>query len=442
MKKIILFLLAFILLVNTASAIENASVELHGEKTDVVLGEDIILKLSAVNIITKPMMTVQVILIPPSGMSVSSSEFVTSGAGQFTSTFNISTGAGKDIEVRINTNQIGDFNVKGRVIYYFGGDISTAEDSTLNLPITVRAPLPTPVDERTAAEKTTGLSKNTLIIIGILALILIFIIYRSRKKSAEAEALISASVQLYGEKTDVVMGEDIVLKLSAVNVITKPAMTVQVIIIPPSGMSVTSSGFVTSGAGQYTTTYTVDPGAGKDFEVRIKPNQTGDFEVKGRVVYYFGKDKGTTKDHTLSLPVKVRPGENEFERAGRLGVADVRSQHAVKSEVLEFGRQQKVREAETNIVIEQKESESDFEEAKRGIEALRLLKQAKAEGRRGEAGAGQDTHEFGRSGSITINGSIIRRSNIGAGAMKKCPHCGATLPMYASFCGECGSKMR
>ena len=124
MNKIILFLLAFILLVNTASAVENASVELHGEKTDVVLGEDIILKLSAVNIITKPMMTVQVILIPPSGMSVSSSEFVTSGAGQFTSTFNISTGTGKDIEVRIKANQAGDFNVTGRVIYYFGDDKS------------------------------------------------------------------------------------------------------------------------------------------------------------------------------------------------------------------------------------------------------------------------------------------------------------------------------
>ncbi len=392
----------FILLVNTASAAVNASVELHGEKTDVVLGEDIILKLSAVKFINKPVMTVQVILIPPSGMSVTSTEFVNSGAGQFTSTFNISTGDVRDIEVKIKTQQAGDFEVKARVMYYFGNDQSTAEYLELGLPIKVRTPPPTPVDERTPIEKTTGLSKNTLIIIGILALILILIIYRSRKKSAQAAALISASVQLYGEKTDVVMGEDIVLKLSAVNVITKPAMTVQVIIIPPSGMSVTSSGFVTSGAGQYTTTYTVDPGVGKDLEVRIKPNQTGDFEVKGRVIYYFGKDKGTTKDHTLTLPIKVRLDES---------------------------------------AVREKESESDFEEARRGIEALRLLKQAKAEGRKGEAGDGQDTHEFGRSGSITINGSIIQRSNIGAGEMKKCPHCGATLPKYAGFCGECGGKL-
>lgn len=449
MKKILLLSIIFILLINVASAANNTtassvSIDLHGEKTDVVLGEDIVLKLSAVNIITKPMMTVQVILIPPSGMSVTSSDFVTSGAGQFTSTFNISTGAGRDIEVRIKTNQAGDFDVKGKVIYYFGSDQSTAEYLELSLPIKVMTPPPTPVDMRTPVERTTGLSKTTLMILGILALLLILIIYISRRKSAQAEAAILASVQLYGEKTDVVMGEDIVLKLSAVNVIAKPPMTVQVIISPPSGMSLTSSEFVTSGAGQYTTSYTVDPGAGKDIEVRIKPNQPGDFEVKGRVVYYFGKDKGTKKDLPLSLPVKVRPGENEFERAAKIGVADVRSQHAVRNEVLEFGRQQKVKEAETDFLIEQKESESDFEEARRGIEALKLLKQAKAEGKK----AGYDmegdnkgtTFKSGRSGSITVDGSIIHGSPIGAGA-KKCPHCGATLPKYAGFCGECGGKL-
>jgi hypothetical protein len=62
-----IFLIALLLFVNTVSAAENASVVLHGEKTDVVLGEDIILKLSAVNIITNPVMAVQVILIPLPG---------------------------------------------------------------------------------------------------------------------------------------------------------------------------------------------------------------------------------------------------------------------------------------------------------------------------------------------------------------------------------------
>ncbi|MCZ7384300.1 MAG: LemA family protein [Candidatus Methanoperedens sp.] len=116
----------------------------------------------------------------------------------------------------------------------------------------------------------------------------------------------SASVELYGEKTNVDIGEDIILKLSAVNLITKPVMTVQVILIPPSGMSVTSSEFATSGAGQFTTTYKLDPGGARDIEVRIKTSQAGDFTVRGRVIYYFGDNTSTAEDHTLELPIKVR----------------------------------------------------------------------------------------------------------------------------------------
>jgi hypothetical protein len=117
---------------------------------------------------------------------------------------------------------------------------------------------------------------------------------------------ITASVELYGEKTDVELGENIILKLSSVNLITKPVMTVQVILIPPSGMPVTSSEFVLSGAEQYTTTYKLEPGSVKDIEIMIKTSQAGDFIVKGRIIYYFGIDQSTTEDHTLELPIKVR----------------------------------------------------------------------------------------------------------------------------------------
>jgi len=116
----------------------------------------------------------------------------------------------------------------------------------------------------------------------------------------------SSAVLLHGEKTDVVMGEDILLKLSAVNLITKPPMSVQVMIYPPSGMSVTSSDFVKSGAGIYTTTYMLNPGDGKNIMVNIKSNQIGDFNVTGRIVYYFGEDKDKSEDCTLNLPIKVR----------------------------------------------------------------------------------------------------------------------------------------
>ncbi len=135
----------------TPSQISNASVQLHGGKTDVVVGEDILLRLSAVNLITKPQMHVQVIILPPSGMSVTSSEFVESGAGQFTTTYEIPPGKGRDIEVRIKSNQIGEFEVQGRIVYYFNNDSAQAEDHTLKLPIKVRADAAQPVPTKTPA---------------------------------------------------------------------------------------------------------------------------------------------------------------------------------------------------------------------------------------------------------------------------------------------------
>lgn len=127
----------------------TASVSLHGEKTNVVLGEDILLKLSAVNLINKPKMHVQVIIIPPSGMSVTSSEFSKSGAGQFASDYELAPGDGRDIEVRIQTNQVGDFNVNGRIVYYFGDNKGTSEDYTLDLPIKV-------LKKNSSAQEPTG----------------------------------------------------------------------------------------------------------------------------------------------------------------------------------------------------------------------------------------------------------------------------------------------
>jgi hypothetical protein len=114
------------------------------------------------------------------------------------------------------------------------------------------------------------------------------------------------SVSLHGEKTDVALSEDILLKLSAVNLITNPLMHVQVIIIPPSGMSVTSSEFVDIGAGQFTTTYELEPGVGRDIEVRIRSNQVGDFSVIGRIIYFFNDEKDKGIDCSKDLPIKVR----------------------------------------------------------------------------------------------------------------------------------------
>jgi len=53
----------------------------------------------------------------------------------------------------------------------------------------------------------------------------------------------------------------------------------------------------------------------KDIEVRIVPNQIGDdFQVEGRIIYYFGDDLATREDHTLNLPIKVRAEPDDGEK--------------------------------------------------------------------------------------------------------------------------------
>lgn len=149
----------------------SASINLHGEKTNVTIGENILLKLSAVNLITKPEMHVQIVLIPPSGMSVSSSEFVDSGAGQYTAKFDLDPGDGKDIEVRIAANQVGSFDVKGRVIYYFGENKNDGEDYLLSLPIQVldTQPISTPAPEPEPKTTMLGIGSTGLVLILIMS---------------------------------------------------------------------------------------------------------------------------------------------------------------------------------------------------------------------------------------------------------------------------------
>lgn len=117
---------------------------------------------------------------------------------------------------------------------------------------------------------------------------------------------INASINFQGEKTDVYLKDDIIIRLSIINLISNPKMYAQVIILPPSGMSVTSSDFSKITAGQFATNYELDPGDGKDIEIKMRSNQVGDFNVKGKVIYYFGEEKDKVQKYEEDLPIKVR----------------------------------------------------------------------------------------------------------------------------------------
>ncbi|RZN42516.1 MAG: PEGA domain-containing protein [Methanosarcinales archaeon] len=114
------------------------------------------------------------------------------------------------------------------------------------------------------------------------------------------------SVYFGTARTAINKGEDAIFTLSAVNSIGNPPMTVQLILKPPSGVSVTSSSFAKAGAGIYTCTQTIKPGDNvRSIEVRLTGNQIGTHKIASEVYYQFeGSPKSPTRYETLTLIVE------------------------------------------------------------------------------------------------------------------------------------------
>ena len=103
-------------------------------------------------------------------------------------------------------------------------------------------------------------------------------------------------------------GEDAIFTLSAVNPIGNPPMTVQLILKPPNGISVTSSSFAKAGSGIYTCTQTIKSGDNlRSIEVHLTGNEVGAHEIESEVYYQFkGSPKSPTRYDTLTLVVDER----------------------------------------------------------------------------------------------------------------------------------------
>jgi ribosomal protein L40E len=79
--------------------------------------------------------------------------------------------------------------------------------------------------------------------------------------------------------------------------------------------------------------------------------------------------------------------------------------------------------------------------------------EAIAKARESEARAKEDKISFMKEVEDRERGDAYRRQELDAKLMdaakpvasgasvKKCSHCGATVPMQASFCGECGTRL-
>ncbi|PXF60230.1 MAG: hypothetical protein C4B59_09745 [Candidatus Methanogaster sp.] len=142
----------------------------------------------------------------------------------------------------------------------------------------------------------------------------------SKSNSCSEELLISVartgpSVYFGTTRTAINKGDDAIFTLSAVNPIGNPSMTVQLILKPPSGVSVTGSSFAKSGSGIYTCTQVIESGDNmRSIEVSLTGDQTGTYEIASEVYYQFkGSPKSPTRYEALTLIVEPAPNATTFE---------------------------------------------------------------------------------------------------------------------------------
>jgi hypothetical protein len=117
------------------------------------------------------------------------------------------------------------------------------------------------------------------------------------------------SIAFAGTRTEIIKGEDAVFTLSVANPIGNPLAEVQLMLKPPSGVSVTSSHFVKAGSGIYTATQNVRSGKDvRSIEVCLTSDQVGTHEIKSEVHYQFeGRPKSPAKHDVLTLVVEDKP---------------------------------------------------------------------------------------------------------------------------------------
>lgn len=133
-------------------------------------------------------------------------------------------------------------------------------------------------------------------------------------KEAIPEIVIAAKshspVILHTTQTQAVVGEDVVVTLTANNSITAPPMTVNMILRVPAGWSPNASQSAASCYPSHCSLVVteIQPGVSRDIQTTLIPNETGDFIISGELEWFFGKDLSTRDEKITPLPVVVRVG--------------------------------------------------------------------------------------------------------------------------------------
>ena len=114
------------------------------------------------------------------------------------------------------------------------------------------------------------------------------------------------SVAFQCTKKEIDVGETAVFDLGVMNPLGGKTMNVQLVVRPPSGVSVSGSYFTTSAGGMYQAGYTLEPGSDvRTISLEIIGNEEGKHDVEADVFYSFEEGKSYSRHDTLSLDVKA-----------------------------------------------------------------------------------------------------------------------------------------
>jgi len=121
-------------------------------------------------------------------------------------------------------------------------------------------------------------------------------------------------VLLDAQSNQVAPGQEIVFNLIAVNPVANPAVTVELALQVPAGISVTSDEFTKDDGGQYTASYSVGPGDTRQLEVYLAADREGSFDITANLTHYPTGDSSNPERKTLSLPVTVGTDEGPAKK--------------------------------------------------------------------------------------------------------------------------------
>ena len=151
-------------------------VDIQGERTEVVVGDEVRIAFSTINSLAQPPMTVSMTLQAPSGWTIVGEGISDACTSQCSAVYQIGSGKQRAVTFTSRANESGTFTFQGRLEWYFGNDRERIYSENKDIRVIVTEPTPTPTVTPTPAPTVAppeppepeSSSPNPWVILGIL----------------------------------------------------------------------------------------------------------------------------------------------------------------------------------------------------------------------------------------------------------------------------------